>query len=213
MRIIIFGAPGAGKGTQAKILSHKFNIPHISTGDILREAISKKTDLGKKAQDIVNRGELVPDNIMVGIIKEVINSDKCKNGFILDGFPRTLKQAELLVNIFNELNITDAMLIKLTVKDDVIINRLTSRRSCSNCGHIANLLSLKEKNRCPNCGSVGTLVQRKDDTETVIKNRLKIYRESTSPVFEFFRDKIKIIAIDGSRSVEKVAEDILESLN
>lgn len=212
MRIIIFGAPGAGKGTQAKILAEKYQIPHISTGDILREAIAEGTELGKKAADIVNRGELVPDDIMGGIIKDVLKSDKCKNGFILDGFPRTIAQADLLCSIFEELNLNDVVLIKLTVKDEVVIERLTSRRTCSNCGTIVNLLNLEDKNKCPNCGAVGTLMQRKDDNKDVIKNRLNIYRESTSPVFEFLRDKLKIVSIDGSKSVEEVTADILNFL-
>lgn len=213
MNLIIFGAPGAGKGTQAKILSEKFNIPHISTGDILREAITNETEIGLKAKEIVNAGELVPDNIMGEIIKEALKSVKCKNGFILDGFPRTIKQAEVLLNIFNELSITDVKLIKLTVKDDIIVERLTSRRTCSNCGFISNLLQIKDENVCPNCGKRGTLEIRNDDNEDVIKRRLSIYRKSTAPVFEFFRNKIGIIAVDGSQDVEKVFDDILNAIS
>ncbi len=212
MRIIIFGAPGAGKGTQAKVLSEKFGIAHISTGDILREAISNQTDLGKKAQDLVNKGLLVPDDIMGGIIKEVLNSDKCKNGFILDGFPRTVEQAALLFDIFNELSITDAVVIKLTIKDEVVIKRLTSRRTCSYCGFIVNLMSLDNADKCPNCGMEGTLTQRNDDNEEVIKNRLEIYRRSTFPVVEFFADKLKLVSVDGSLPVESVTEQILNKI-
>ncbi|RMD50313.1 MAG: adenylate kinase [Ignavibacteria bacterium] len=213
MNIIIFGAPGVGKGTQAKILASKFNIAHISTGDILREAIANQTEIGIKAKEIVDRGELVPDNIMGEIIKDALKSDKCKNGFILDGFPRTLNQAEVLLSIFDELGISDVKLIKLTVKDDVIIKRLTSRRTCSNCGFIANLLNMTDVNKCPNCGMEGTLQRRSDDSEEIIKNRLEIYMNSTKPVFDFLQKKIKMVSIDGSQPVEKVTEEILANLN
>ncbi len=212
MNLIIFGAPGAGKGTQAKILSNKFGIAHISTGDILREAIANETEVGKKAKAIVNSGQLVPDDVMCEIIKDVLKSDRCKNGFILDGFPRTIKQAELLLNIFEELNISGTKLIKLTINDETVIKRLTSRRTCSNCGYIVNLLALDNQDKCPNCNQENTLEKRKDDNEDVIKNRLAIYRESTAPVFDFLKNKIEIIAVDGSREVEEVTSDILNFL-
>ncbi len=213
MEIIIFGAPGVGKGTQAKILSKKLNIPHISTGDILRAAIKNETELGKKAKEIVGKGDLVPDEIMGGIIKDTLQSDVCKNGFILDGFPRTVRQAELLSGIFNELNFNDPIIIKLSADDQVIINRLSSRRTCSKCGYITNLSELKDPDTCPNCGAKGTLFQRDDDKEEVIKNRLKIFHESTAPVLEYYKGKVKVLEIDGSLPLEEVTKKIFEGLN
>ncbi|CUS82590.1 Adenylate kinase, partial [Candidatus Kryptonium thompsonii] len=140
MRLIIFGPPGVGKGTQAQILSQKLNIPHISTGDMLREAVKNQTELGLKAKSFMDKGELVPDDVMIGIIKEVLSSERCKNGFILDGFPRTIAQAEALDKIFEELNIKLDYVISLEVDDDEIIKRLTNRRVCKNCGAVFNLL-------------------------------------------------------------------------
>jgi adenylate kinase len=212
MEIIIFGAPGVGKGTQAKIISQKLNIPHISTGDILREAIKNETDLGKKAKEIVQKGDLVPDDIMGGLIKDTLLSDECKNGFILDGFPRTLPQAEILTNIFNELGLENPVVIKLSTDDDVIIKRLSSRRVCSNCGYITNLNELENPDVCPNCGARDTLYQRDDDKEEVIKNRLKIFHESTAPVIEYYKGKAKILEIDGALPLEEVTQQILQGL-
>ncbi len=212
MEIIIFGAPGVGKGTQAKIISQKLEIPHISTGDILREAIKNETELGKKAKEIVQKGDLVPDDIMGGLIKDTISSEECKNGFILDGFPRTLPQAEILTNIFNELGFENPIVIKLSADDDVIIKRLSSRRVCSNCGYITNLSELKDPDTCPNCGAKGTLYQRDDDKEEVIKNRLKIFHESTAPVIEYYKGKAKILDIDGALPMDEVTRQIMEGL-
>lgn len=213
MQFIIFGSPGVGKGTQAKIISEKLNIPHISTGDILRKAIKDATPLGVKAKEIVEKGELVPDNIMGGIISDRIMDDDCKNGFILDGFPRTLNQAEVLDDILTKINKNNLIVLKLDAKDSVIINRLSSRRGCSNCGAIVNLADLIEENKCPKCGAVGTLFKRKDDDESVIKNRLEIYEKTTAPVLEFYKERnSKVIHIDGSRSVEEVTNAILKQI-
>ncbi len=213
MEIIIFGAPGVGKGTQAKILSQKLNIPHISTGDILREAIKNETELGKKAKEIVQKGDLVPDEIMGGLIKDRLTSDECKNGFILDGFPRTVKQAEILSDILKETGFDSPIVIKLDADDEVIINRLSNRRMCSKCGFITNLNELEDPNKCPNCGAVGTLFQRDDDKVEVIQNRLKIFHESTAPVIEYYKGKVKILEIDGAQPLEKVTEQILKGLD
>ncbi len=212
MEIIIFGAPGVGKGTQAKIISQKLNIPHISTGDILREAIKNETELGKKAKEIVQRGDLVPDDIMGGLIKNTLLSDECKNGFILDGFPRTIPQAKILSDIFAELGFDSPIVIKLSADDEIIINRLSSRRTCSNCGYITNLNELEDPDVCPNCGARGTLYQRDDDKEEVIKNRLKIFHESTAPVIEYYKGKAKILEIDGALPLEEVTRQIFKGL-
>lgn len=214
MQFIIFGSPGVGKGTQAKIISEKLNIPHISTGDILRKAIKEETTLGIKAKEIVEQGELVPDDVMGGIIRDRILQDDCKNGFILDGFPRTLNQAEVLDDILSNINKNNLIVLKLDAKDSVIINRLSSRRGCSNCGAIVNLADLVEENKCPKCKSVGTLFKRKDDEESVIKNRLDIYEKTTAPVLEFYKNRnSKVIHIDGSQSVDEVTDSIMGQIN
>ncbi len=212
MRLIIFGPPGVGKGTQAQILSQKLNIPHISTGDMLREAVKNQTELGLKAKSFMDKGELVPDDVMIGIIKEVLASEKCKNGFILDGFPRTIAQAEALDEIFEELNIKLDYVISLEVNDDEIIKRLTNRRVCKNCGAVFNLLidKIPEDNKCPRCG--GELYQRSDDNPDVIKNRLKVYRESTQILLEYYAKKGILKAINGVGEISEITEKICKSV-
>ncbi len=213
MQIVIFGAPGAGKGTQAKILSKKFNIPHISTGDILRESVKRGTQLGLKAKEIMDKGELVSDDLMGGLVKETLeNLDNKGQGFILDGFPRTVNQAKILLDIFNSLKIAAPYFIVLKVDDDEIISRLSSRRACSECGAIVNLHDIDNPNVCPNCGAEGTLYKRKDDDEEVIKNRLRIYRESTFPILDFYKDMFKIIYVKGTDPIEVVTNNILKEI-
>ncbi|KUO62458.1 adenylate kinase [bacterium BRH_c32] len=213
MNLIIFGAPGVGKGTQAKIISEKLSIAHISTGDILREAVKNKTELGSKAKAIMDMGELVPDEIVAGIVKDTLNSNKCSTGFILDGFPRTLPQAQLLKIIFDELEIKDIKLIKLDAEDQVMINRLSSRRVCSSCGKIISKDEVYEGVKCSVCGETNSFIKRSDDDEDVIKKRLSVYHNTTSPVFDYYHDKVTIIEIDGTQPVEDVTNDILEKLN
>ncbi len=213
MQIIIFGSPGVGKGTQAKILASRLNIPHISTGDILREAIKNQSELGKKAKEIVDKGELVPDDIMGGIIKETLNNERCRNGFILDGYPRTINQAEILENIFKTIKIEKHYLIRLDADDEVIIDRLTNRMVCNKCGNILNNTEVKDNFICPVCRAENSYYKRADDDESVIRRRLKVYHETTAPVFNFYKDKATIIEIDGTMSIEKVTEEILKQLN
>lgn len=212
MKLVLFGPPGVGKGTQAQILSQKLNIPHISTGDILREAVKNQTELGLKAKSYMDKGELVPDDIMIGIIKEVLSSEKCKNGFILDGFPRTLAQAEALDKIFEELNIKIDYVISLEVDDEEIIKRLTNRRICRNCGAVYNLLidKIPEDSKCPRCG--GELYQRSDDNPEVIKNRLKVYRESTQVVLDYYEKKGILKSINGVGDVNWITKKIFENI-
>lgn len=213
MQIIIFGSPGVGKGTQAKILASKLSIAHISTGDILREAIKNKTELGLKAKAIVDRGELVPDDIMAEIIRDVLKEDRCKNGFILDGFPRTIAQAHLLEMILAERGREKKYLVKLDADDNIIINRITNRIVCSSCGNILNKTEVTENFTCPVCKSVNSYIRRKDDDEEVIKRRLKVYHETTAPVFDFYKDKATSIEIDGTKNIDVVTKDILLKLN
>ncbi len=213
MYIILFGPPGVGKGTQAKILSEKYNIPHISTGDILREAIANKTELGLRAREIMDAGKLVSDDIMIEIMKETLASPKCANGFILDGYPRTIFQAEELDKIFSELGISNGFIIYIDVKDEEIIRRLSNRRNCKNCGSLYNLLYDKINNRCPKCGANDSIYQREDDKEEVIKKRLAIYKESTLPIKDYYQKKSHLISINGNGDINKITEKILEVIN
>lgn len=212
MRLILFGAPGAGKGTQAKILSNHFEIPHISTGDILRETAQKDTPLGIKAKEIMNRGELVPDDIMIEIIKETLNDEKCKNGFILDGFPRTSGQAESLDQIIGELAQDHLVVIFITVNDETVVRRLSSRRACQECKAIVNLVDISDHSVCPNCKAVNSLHQRQDDKEEVILHRINVYKKTTKPVLEYYEDKGKVIVVDGTDSIDEVQESIMTLL-
>ncbi|MBI1936910.1 MAG: adenylate kinase [Ignavibacteriales bacterium] len=212
MQIIIFGSPGVGKGTQAKILSAKLNIPHISTGDILREAIKNQTEVGKKAKEIVEHGELVPDSIMGEIVKQTLHDQKCKSGFILDGFPRTIAQAEILEKIFESLKNESLFLIKLDADDNVIIQRLSNRMVCSKCGNIVVKDEVTENYKCPVCGSVNSYYKRRDDDESVIKHRLEVYHQTTAPVFDFYKTKAAVIDVDGTQHINDVTNQILSKL-
>lgn len=212
MQLLLFGAPGVGKGTQAKLLSKKFNIPHISTGDILRQAVKDKTELGIKAGKIMSRGELVPDDIMIGIIKERLNKADCSKGFILDGFPRTEVQAAALDNLLDELNINDIKLINLTADNDEIVKRLNNRRACKNCGQIFVLSDIEGLTKCPNCGAENSFYLRNDDKEDVIRNRLKVFEENTKPVLEHYKKGGKVISVNGLGTVQEVNAAIIKAL-
>lgn len=212
MQLIIFGAPGVGKGTQAKILAAKLEIAHISTGDILREAIKNETELGLKAKSIVESGGLVPDEIVAGMLKDALVNDKCKNGFILDGYPRTVNQAMILDTIFKELGLSSILLVKLDADDSIMINRITNRMVCSVCGNIAIKSEITSDFICPNCKSVNSYITRKDDTEEVVTKRLRVYHEQTSPVLEYYDGKVKIISVDGTKAINEITEDILAKL-
>ncbi len=208
MYIILFGAPGVGKGTQAKLISRKYKIPQISTGDMLREAIRQGTELGKQAEAIIAKGELVSDDIMLGLINERISQPDCKNGFILDGFPRTIAQAKGLDQLFKEKNLPSPICIEITVPENVIITRLTARRICEQCGTIYDPVTnpVPENNICPKCG--GRIVKREDDNEETIHKRLQVYHEQTAPVRDYYRQLSTFYSIDGNRSVEEVFNEI-----
>jgi len=212
MHLILFGAPGVGKGTQAKLISKNYNIPQISTGDMLREAVKNETELGKEASLLMNQGKLVHDEIMLALIKERISRPDCKSGFILDGFPRTIAQAEGLDKLFSELQLTNVTCIEITVPDEEIINRLVSRRLCENCGTDYNLITNPppENMRCKKCG--GTIIQRKDDNRETISNRLEIYLAQTSPLKEYYKHKGAFYSIDGLRNIDDIRDDIFEIL-
>ena len=212
MQIIIFGAPGVGKGTQAKIIASKLDIAHISTGDILRDAIKRGTETGLKAKAIVESGGLVPDDVMGGIIKDALKEERCKKGFILDGFPRTKAQAEILDIILSEISSEQTILIKLDADDNIIVDRISNRMVCSSCGNILVKNEITENFKCPVCGSENSYIKRKDDTEGVIKHRLSVYHEMTAPVFAHYKDSAKIIEVDGTKSIDEVRDSILTKL-
>ncbi len=209
MYLILFGAPGVGKGTQAKFISRKFGIAHLSTGDMLRQAVKNATDLGKKAGELMAGGKLVPDDLMLGLIRERISLPDCKNGFVLDGFPRTIIQAEELDKLIRELELPDLICIEVVVSDQAIITRLINRRLCSSCGTDYNLLSNppQENMICIKCG--GNVIQRDDDNEKTIAQRLTIYQEQTAPLRQFYIEKGNYHEVDGSRSIDAVQADIL----
>lgn len=215
--IIFFGAPGAGKGTQAKKISLNLNLPHIDTGNLIREAIKKETELGKKAKNFVESGKLVPDNLVINLIKEKLQELKNGSfkGFILDGYPRTIPQADALKDMLNELKLTIPNVVNVKAPEDILIKRLSSRRLCSDksCGAIYNLISKapKAKNKCDICGA--ELYQRKDDTEAASKERLNEYHTKTSPLEKYYRDQKKIIDVNGTQDPDEVYNEIIKRLN
>lgn len=204
MRIVLLGAPGSGKGTQAKKLMAERDIPQISTGDILRAAVSAGTDFGLQAKKVMDAGELVPDDIMLGVISDRLAEDDAKNGFILDGFPRTEKQALDLETLLNRLGLPLDAAILMDVDTDILMKRLTGRRTCSLTGRLLNIyFSPKEElDACTEAG--GELIQREDDIEETISNRLQVYRSQTEPLVEFYRANDKLQVVDATGSVDEV---------
>jgi adenylate kinase len=212
MNIILFGAPGAGKGTQAKLITEKYGIPQISTGDILRIAVNEGTSMGVEAKKYMNEGKFVPDSIIIGIIKERLSKDDCKKGFILDGFPRTMPQVMALDELMKEMNINLNKVISLNVPDDLILVRVTGREVCKSCGtsfHVKFSPPKKEK-ICDFCG--GELYTRKDDNVETVSKRLVEYHSQTVPLFNFYKDKGILVEIDGTRNVEIITKEILDIL-
>ena len=208
MRMILFGPPGSGKGTQAKLLAEQFHIPHISTGDLLREAVSKKTALGVQAKGFLDAGMLVPDDVMIGLIKEIVTLGAAKDGFILDGFPRTIPQARALDALFDELHIRIDGVVSLRVEHEEVIRRLTDRKVCRSCGKIFNSAQLHGTNgACPSCG--GELYQRSDDTHETARKRLDIYLNETKPIKDYYRETGRFMQIDGMRDITVVNNEIV----
>lgn len=210
MNLVILGAPGAGKGTQAKAISENFDILHISTGDILRDEIKKGSELGKKAVRFVESGKLVPDKIIIKMMKKIIGNSRTKDGFIIDGFPRNLKQAKMFSSVLDQLGIKLDKVINIVVDKNEVIERLSNRRTCSVCKSIFSENGNGHDGRCPKCG--GKLVKRKDDDGEVIKRRLEVYEEETGPLAEFYAEKGLLININGSGTKKEITERILESL-
>ncbi len=210
MNLIMLGLPGAGKGTQAKKLSNKYNIPHISTGDIFRNAIQNETELGKKAKEYLDSGGLVPDELTNSIVRERLKEDDCKEGFILDGFPRTINQAEALEDMLKNMNRKLDLAIYIDVTREELIKRLTHRRTCSNCGAVYHLdYDPPEKEGiCDKCG--GKLIQRSDDKEEVVKERLKINSKNIKNLIDFYEEEDKLATVKSDAGIEEVFEKIDE---
>lgn len=208
MKLILLGPPGAGKGTQAEILSKRLGIETISTGVMLRTAIREGTDLGKLAEGYINEGKLVPDDVVVGIVKERLSREDCEKGFILDGFPRTTAQAQAL----DEAGIEIDKVLSLEVSDETIIERLSGRRECKDCGtpyHVVFKPSAKG-DKCQECG--GDLIQRADDNEQTVKNRIKIYHEQTEPIKDYYEKKGKLVTAYGREELEDTTKEVAKAL-
>lgn len=212
MRLVMMGPPGAGKGTQAIMLAGKLSVPHISTGDIFRDAIKNGTELGKKAKSYMEAGDLVPDDITVLIVRERLSNPDCKKGFILDGFPRTVPQAESLEEILGEMEMPLDAVVEIRVDSEELIKRLENRRSCPECGKIYHLIFKPPNNDniCDDCNV--ELVHRKDDTREVILNRIKVYHEKTDPLTGYYRKSSILKEVDGKQAINKVLESIIDTL-
>jgi len=207
MNLMLFGAPGAGKGTQAKFLIEKYDIPQISTGDILRAAIADKTEMGMEAKKFMDDGKLVPDSTIIGIIKDRLAEEDCKKGFILDGFPRTLPQAEALNALMNDMQISLDKVISLNVPDELIVERITGRRTSKVTGKIYHMTfnpPVDEKEE--------DLIQRADDTEETVTKRLAAYHEQTAPLIDFYTNMGVIVELDGTKDVSEVTADMFAAL-
>lgn len=212
LRAVLLGPPGAGKGTQAVRLVEKYEIPHISTGDIFRKNIKEGTELGKKAQEYMNAGALVPDELVVDLVKDRLQQDDCKNGFLLDGFPRTIFQAEKLDEFLSESNLKMDIVINLKVEKEALIKRLTGRRVCKDCGasyHIVNIPPKKE-GVCDICG--GELIQRKDDNIETVENRINVYEKQTAPLIGYYKEAGSLVDFDGEASLDEVFDAIVQAI-
>ncbi len=212
MRMILLGPPGAGKGTQAKDLVNKYSIPQISTGDILRKNLAEKTPLGLEAKGFMDKGELVPDSVVVGIVRERLKEADCAKGYILDGFPRTVPQAESLDKALADMKTPLDKVLSIEVKDEELVKRLSGRRTCRSCQEGYHVMFKKPKadGKCDKCG--GELYQRDDDKEEAIKNRLKVYQASTSPLIDYYKAKGLLRAVDGVGDMKDILVRMVKAL-
>jgi|Deesub1362B_J571_1020462.scaffolds.fasta_scaffold00104_22 adenylate kinase len=213
MRIVLLGAPGAGKGTQAKKMVEKYGIPQISTGDILRKAVADGTPLGKEAKQYMDKGELVPDSVVIGLVKERLAQDDCKKGFILDGFPRNTSQAETLDKVLEEMGVPLQVALSVDVDFDVLMKRLTGRRTCRQCGQMYNIYynPPKQEGVCDKCG--GELYQRDDDKEETIRKRLEVYEAQTAPLIEYYDKKGILKRVNGVGNIDEIFANICAILD
>jgi adenylate kinase len=211
-RLVLLGPPGAGKGTQAVKIAEKYQIPHISTGDIFRKNVKEGTPLGKKAKEYMDKGALVPDELVVELVKDRLNAEDCKDGFLLDGFPRTVFQAEELDKYLKLKGASLDKVIDIDVSEEILLQRMIGRRVCRACGtpyHIKNMPPKKE-GVCDVCG--GEVYQRADDTEETVKNRFKVYQKQTKPLVQYYEDAGNIVHIEGTGGLEKVFASIISAL-
>ena len=208
MNLILLGAPGAGKGTQAEILCQRLHIPTISTGNMIREALKSGTEMGLKAKAFIEAGQLVPDEVVIGIVRDRLQEDDCQNGFILDGFPRTIPQAEAL----DRMGITIDRVVDINVPDEVITQRVSGRRVCPGCGNSYHVETKKPQQEgvCDRCGN--TLVQRKDDEPKTVEERLRVYHEQTEPLRDYYAAAGKLLVMDGQQGIQEIAEQTLAKL-
>ncbi|MCA1012843.1 adenylate kinase [Halobacillus halophilus] len=212
MNLILMGLPGAGKGTQAEKIVEKYNIPHISTGDMFRLAIKEGTALGKEAKSYMDKGELVPDEVTIGIVRERLSKPDCKEGFLLDGFPRTIAQADALENLLSDMDDTLDHVLHIDVPKDQLIERLTGRRICPTCGATYHVVfnPPEEEGKCDHDGS--ELIQREDDQPDTVKKRLEVNVEQQQPLLDFYRDKGYLVSFEGDKDINDVFKNIDEVL-
>jgi len=212
MRLVLLGAPGVGKGTQAKKIASRYSIAHVSTGDILRTEIGNGSIMGKKAEEFVHSGKLVPDALIIDMIREEFKTDKFKTGFLMDGFPRTLEQAQKFGALLAELEISIDKVVNIIVDENEIINRITNRIVCNDCKKIFKISDFEDETNltCDICGS--SLNKRKDDSEEIIKNRLEVYKKQTEPLVEFYRELGLLEEVDGLGTENEIFERILARL-
>lgn len=211
MRIVLVGPPGAGKGTQAQFIASHLSIPKISTGDIFRANVSGGTELGRLAKQYMDRGELVPDEVTIAMVRDRLGEDDAQDGFLLDGFPRNVPQAETLKKILTEWDRRLDMVLELVVDEDEVVRRLSGRRTCKKCGRIWHVdFDDKQDDICDDCG--GHLFQRDDDKEDVVRRRLEVYAEQTAPLVQFYADEGILVGIDATGPVEEVTKRALSAL-
>ena len=212
MKLVILGPPGAGKGTQAEYIVKRYNIPHISTGDIFRENIKNNTELGKKAKSYMDKGLLVPDDLVIALVEDRLNKADAKEGFLLDGFPRTVAQAVSLDSILDKNNDKLTKVINISVDPEILIERAVGRRVCKTCGmtYHVKFNPPKEEGICDKDGT--KLIQRDDDTEETVKTRISVYFDQTAPLIDYYRAQNLLVDIDGAKDIDKVFEDIVNGL-
>lgn len=212
MNLVLLGAPGAGKGTQASRIAEEFKTPPISTGDILRKAVADQTPLGRKASEYMNKGELVPDEVVIGIVEERLKAEDCQSGFLLDGFPRTVIQADALKDVLMRAGMKLNSVINIDVSEEEIVRRLTGRRMCRDCGQIYHVefKPAQDPEKCDGCG--GSLYQRDDDKEETIRKRLEVYKNQTDPLIAYYQNEGLLQNIDGTGTPDEIFEKIKSAI-
>lgn len=212
MKVVLFGPPGAGKGTQAKSICNRYSIPHISTGDIFRKNISENTPLGIEAKKYIDNGQLVPDEVTINMVKDRLQAEDCKIGYLLDGFPRTVHQANALEEFLNDRKESLDTALLIQVPSEFILERMTGRRVCPSCGasYHVKFNPTKIESKCDVCGS--DIIQRKDDSEETVKERLAVYERQTQPLIEYYKEKNLLSVVDGTKAINEVFESICKIL-